>query len=39
MKILVTDEISSEGLQPLLDDPRMEIDVRLGLPVAELHQL
>jgi D-3-phosphoglycerate dehydrogenase / 2-oxoglutarate reductase len=39
MKILVTDEISSEGLQPLLDDPRMEIDVRLNLPVAELHQL
>lgn len=39
MKILVTDEISSEGLQPLLDDPRMEIDIRLGLPVAELHQL
>ena len=39
MKILVTDEISQEGLQPLLDDPRMEIDIRLGLPVAELHQL
>ena len=39
MKILVTDEISQEGLQPLLDDPRMEIDIRLGLPIAELHQL
>jgi D-3-phosphoglycerate dehydrogenase / 2-oxoglutarate reductase len=39
MKILVTDEISSEGLQPLLDDPRMEIDVRLNLSIAELHQL
>jgi len=39
MKILVTDEISQEGLQPLLDDPRMEIDVRLGLPTPELHQL
>ncbi|PKN12995.1 MAG: phosphoglycerate dehydrogenase [Deltaproteobacteria bacterium HGW-Deltaproteobacteria-4] len=39
MKILVTDEISQEGLQPLLDDPRMEIDIRLGLPVPELHQL
>lgn len=39
MKILVTDEISQEGLQPLLDDPRMEVDVRLGLSVAELHQL
>lgn len=39
MKILVTDEISPEGLQPLLDDPRMKIDVRLNLPVAELHQV
>lgn len=39
MKILVTDEISQEGLQPLLDDPRMEIDVRLGLPIPELHAL
>jgi D-3-phosphoglycerate dehydrogenase len=39
MKVLVTDEISPEGLQPLLDDPRIELDVRLGLPVAELHRL
>lgn len=39
MKVLVTDEISPEGLQPLLDDSRIELDVRLGLPVSELHQL
>lgn len=39
MKVLITDEISQEGLQPLLDDPRISLDVRLGLPVAELHQL
>ncbi|HAD04223.1 MAG: phosphoglycerate dehydrogenase [Desulfuromonadales bacterium GWD2_61_12] len=39
MKVLVTDEISQEGLQPLLDDPRITIDVRVGLPEAELHQL
>jgi len=39
MKVLVTDEISPEGLQPLLDDPRIELDVRLGLPVSELYQL
>ncbi|MFA5516090.1 MAG: phosphoglycerate dehydrogenase [Desulfuromonadales bacterium] len=39
MKVIITDEISPEGLQPLLDDPRIELDVRLGLPVAELHQV
>lgn len=39
MKVLITDEISQEGLQPLLDDPRISLDVRLGLPVAELHQI
>ena len=39
MKVLITDEISQEGLQPLLADSRIEIDVRLGLPKAELHQL
>ena len=38
MKVLVTDEISQEGLQPLLDDPRIEVDVKLGLSVPELHQ-
>ncbi|WP_298036061.1 phosphoglycerate dehydrogenase [uncultured Desulfuromonas sp.] len=39
MKVLITDEISQEGLQPLLDDPRVAVDVRLGLPVEELHQI
>ena len=39
MKVLVTDEISQEGLQPLLDDPRISIDVRLGLPTPELHRI
>jgi len=39
MKVLVTDEISREGLQPLLEDPRIELDMRLGLPVGELHQI
>ena len=39
MKVLITDEISPEGLQPLLEDPRVQLDVRLNLPVAELHQI
>jgi D-3-phosphoglycerate dehydrogenase / 2-oxoglutarate reductase len=39
MKVLITDEISQEGLQPLLDDPRIQLDIRLGLSVSELHQL
>lgn len=39
MKVLVTDEISREGLQPLLEDPRLEVDIRLGLAVEELHRL
>ena len=39
MKVLITDEISQEGLQPLLDDPRISLDVRLGLPVSELQQI
>ena len=39
MKVLITDEISQEGLQPLLEDPRITVDVRLGLPVEELHRI
>jgi D-3-phosphoglycerate dehydrogenase / 2-oxoglutarate reductase len=39
MKVLITDEISQEGLAPLLEDPRIELTIRLGLPIAELHQL
>jgi D-3-phosphoglycerate dehydrogenase len=39
MKVLITDEISQEGLQPLLDDSRMELDIKLGLSVNELHRI
>ena len=39
MKVIVTDEVSESGLQLLEDDPRFEVDVRLGLPVAELRRL
>jgi len=37
MRVLVTDEISEDGLRPLLDDPRIKLDVKLGLPTEELH--
>ncbi|MBN2645142.1 MAG: phosphoglycerate dehydrogenase [Desulfuromonadaceae bacterium] len=37
MKVIVTDEISEAGLEPLRNDPRMEVDIRLGLSVEELH--
>ncbi len=39
MKVIITDEISQEGLQPLLEDPRIEIDIRTGLPVEELRRI
>ncbi|PLX81441.1 MAG: phosphoglycerate dehydrogenase [Desulfuromonas sp.] len=39
MKVIVTDEVSESGLQLLKDDPRVEIDVRLKLPVEQLHQV
>jgi D-3-phosphoglycerate dehydrogenase len=39
MKVLITDEISREGLQPLLDDPRIELDIKLGLSIEELHRV
>lgn len=39
MKVIITDEISKEGLQPLLDDPRIHLDVRLGLKPEELRQI
>lgn len=39
MKVLITDEISREGLQPLIDDPRIELDIKLGLSIDELHQV
>lgn len=39
MKVLVTDEISPEGLAPLQADPRIELDIKLKLPKKELHQV
>lgn len=39
MKVLITDEISDNGLLPLLDDPRIQVDKHLGLSPAALHQL
>lgn len=39
MKVLVTDEISPEGLQPLLDESRIQLDVKLGLTVPQLHEI
>ncbi len=39
MKVIVTDEISEKGLELLQKDPRVQLDVRLGLRKAELHQL
>ena len=31
MKVIVTDEVAREGLALLEEDPRIEMDVRLGL--------
>ena len=39
MKVLITDEISDSGLLPLSDDPRIQVDKKLGLSVPELHQI
>lgn len=39
MKVLITDEISDKGLVPLIEDPRITIDRKLGLTVDELHQV
>ena len=39
MKVLITDEISESGLLPLTEDPRIQVDVKLGLSVSELHQV
>ena len=39
MKVIVTDEISEKGLELLQNDPRVELDVRLGLSKAELHEV
>lgn len=39
MKVIVTDEISEKGLELLQKDPRIQLDVRLGLDKTELYQL
>ncbi len=39
MKVIITDEILASGLQQLQDDERVQVDVRLGLSRAELHQV
>jgi len=39
MKVIVTDEVSESGLQLLQEDPRIKVDVRLGLKTEELHEL
>ncbi|QEM68610.1 phosphoglycerate dehydrogenase [Geobacter sp. FeAm09] len=36
MKIIVTDEVSAEGLALLTQDPRIQLDVKLGLKKDEL---
>jgi D-3-phosphoglycerate dehydrogenase len=39
MKVIVTDEVAREGLALLEQDPRVELEVRLGLTVEELHSI
>jgi len=39
MKVIITDEISEQGLKPILDDDRVQVDVRLGLSRDELHKV
>lgn len=39
MKVLVTDEISKNGLGPILDDPRIQVDFNVGLPAEELRKI
>ena len=36
MKVIVTDEVAREGLALLEEDPRIQVDVRLGLKKEEL---
>ncbi len=38
MKVLITDEISESGLLPLAEDHRIQVDVKLGLSIPELHK-
>ncbi|UFS69615.1 phosphoglycerate dehydrogenase [Geomonas sp. RF6] len=39
MKIIVTDEVAQEGLDLLKQDPRIQLDVKLGLKTEELHSI
>ena len=39
MKVIVTDEIAEKGLELLENDPRVQLDVRLGLETSELRGL
>ncbi|HJV34678.1 phosphoglycerate dehydrogenase [Geomonas sp.] len=39
MKIIVTDEVAQEGLALLQNDPRVQLDVRLGLKKEELYSI
>ncbi len=39
MKVLITDEVSDSGLLPLLEDPRIQVDKKLGMTTAELHEV
>lgn len=39
MKVIVTDEVAQEGLALLEEDPRIQVDVRLGLKKEELLSL
>ena len=39
MKVIVTDEVAREGLALLEQDPRVKMDIRLGLSVEELHSI
>lgn len=38
MKVIITDEISEQGLKPIIDDERVQVDIRVGLSKEELHQ-
>ena len=39
MKVIVTDEIAEKGLELLEQEPRVQLDVRVGLDKAELHRI
>jgi len=39
MKIIVTDEVAQEGLAILQHDPRVQLDIRLGLKKEELYSV